>query len=74
MAKWIIENENEIGEAIAKGICNADRKTYIDNSESNMVKEIKYIVQAGAFTDLKNAKTLVSRLAENGFESIIKEI
>ena len=71
MAKWIIENEKEIGETIAKGICNADVKPYIENSESNIVK---YIVQAGAFTDLQNAKTLVNRLVENGFEAIIKEM
>lgn len=74
LAKWIIEHIKEIGETIAKGICSADGKSYIDNSESNIVNKIKYIVQAGAFSDLQNARTLVSHLAENGIDAIIKEI
>ena len=40
LAKWIVENVDVIGEAIAKGFCDADNKDYIGPNGDNISSEI----------------------------------
>lgn len=70
LAKWIVEHANELGEAIAKGICNGDGKTYQGHVSAGT---IKYTVQVGAFSSRKNAENLVDQLKSKGFDAFIKE-
>lgn len=68
LAKWIINNTDKIGEAICKGICKADGKTY-KAPEQPKPAEDAYIhkVQIGAFKDPKNAQKLEKELEKKGY-------
>ena len=75
LAKWIVENVTNIGEAIAKGICEADGKEFQEKVKTETEKkEPKYVVQAGAFSDYNNAKKQAEALRKAGFSAIIKDI
>lgn len=68
-AKWIIENIEKIGAAIAKGILNYFGIKYIvPNTESN---NIFYRVIVGSYADKDNAEKRVEELKEAGFDSFI---
>ncbi len=74
---WIRNNITNIGEAIAKGMCNYFGVTYKAPSntpskpETGDTKKL-YYVQAGAFSSKANADAMVSKLKKAGFDAIIK--
>ena len=59
VAKWIVENTEAIGEAIAKGICNHFGMKYVEKPKP--VKPI-YRVQVGAFENKADADALAAVL------------
>ena len=59
VAKWIIENVEDIGEAIAKGICNHFGVKYVEKPKP--VKTV-YRVQVGAFENKADADALAALL------------
>ena len=67
---WIDSHIKEIGEAIARGICKADGKSFLDGSK----KETKYKVQVGAFVNRKNAEKMKAELNGKGYEAFIVEV
>ena len=47
-AKWIVENVNNIGKAIARGMCTAEGKTFVESETTTPSKNyIEYTVQSG---------------------------
>ena len=74
LAKWIIDHTTEIGEAIAKGYCKADGKTYkaASSGSASTSGKVKYYVQCGAFSDKKNADALAEKLKKDGYDVFIK--
>jgi N-acetylmuramoyl-L-alanine amidase len=69
-AKWIIENIEKIGIAIAKGILNYFGIKYIvPNTASN--ENIFYRVVVGSYADKDNAEKRVEELKKAGFDSFI---
>lgn len=75
LAKWIVENVAAIGEAIARGICEADGKTFVEEQKAETTQDggTLYRVQCGAFKSKENAENLVAKLKAAGFDAIIKE-
>lgn len=75
LAKWIVANVNKIGEAIAKGICKADGKSYIKEkpAAAPAKKDTIYRVQVGAFSEKKNAEAMEKKLKKDGYSTIVKE-
>lgn len=76
LAKWIVEHTTDLGEAIAKGMCTAEGKTYkaassSSSSGSNNNGGKLYRVQVGAFKEKANADKLVSDLKKKGFDAFI---
>lgn len=64
---FIIKNTKQIGEAIAKGICDYYKVKY-------PVEEKKlYRVQVGAYAERENAEACVKKLKSKGFEGVIVE-
>lgn len=59
VAKWIIENTEAIGEAIAKGICNYYGVKFVEKPQP--VKPV-YRVQVGAFENKADADALAAAL------------
>lgn len=72
IAKWLIENPSTVGEAFAKGVCKAFGVTYkapsSGGSASTNNGKIIYRVQAGAFSDKKNAENYLKKLQSAGFK------
>ena len=66
-AKWIIEHVKEIGESIAKGICNYLGVRFVE-AESNTF----YQVITGSFKNKANAEQRVKELKNKGFDSFIQ--
>ena len=64
-AKWIIENTNAIGEAIARGICD-----YF-NIEYKKPAKLLYRVQVGAYSVKANADKMLDKLLKAGFSGFI---
>lgn len=77
-AKWIIENTAEIGEAIAKGICNYFKVAYkktatVTEKPSEALQDGEYYqVVTGSFKNKKYAEQRVKELAAKGFDSFIQ--
>lgn len=69
-ALWIIDNTEQIAEAICKGICNHYGVAYVGPIMEPMTKTL-YRVQLGAFANLDNAEALQERLTEKGFPGSI---
>lgn len=76
---WIRNNINNIGEAIAKGMCNYFKVTYKAPSASSQSTTNEqastgklYYVQTGAFSNKANADTMKEKLKKAGFDAIIK--
>ena len=61
-AKWIVENTEAIGEAIAEGICAHYNVTY---------QRRLYRVQVGAYVNINNAKKMLATLEAAGFDAFI---
>ena len=68
IAKWLIENTEEIGEAICEGICNYYGVKYIVPSKAI------HRVQVGAFRSVENANNMLKKLKKAGFNGIIVTI
>lgn len=71
---FIRTHTKEIGEAIAKGICDyygVKPKEAAKPASASTVKEPMYIVQAGAFKVKANAEAYVKQLKKAGFDAII---
>lgn len=69
-AKWIINNTQKIGEAIAKGVCNYYGVKYVAPEPVKI-----YRVQVGAFTVKKNAENQLKKLKAAGFnDAFIVEV
>lgn len=72
-AKWIVEHTKEIGDAIAKGICNFYGVAFVPETPPKAEEpKVLYRVQCGAFSKKENAEALVSKLKAAGFDAIIK--
>ena len=75
---FIRKNTKQIGEAIAKGICDyygvstEEKKTETKKENNASSKdETLYSVQVGAFSNKKNAQSYVEKLKKSGFNGII---
>lgn len=72
LAEWIIGHTDEIGTAIAKGMCRADRKSYIE--EPDGTPKVFYRVQVGAFYEKKYAEATAQKLSKDGYNPLIVEV
>lgn len=74
-AKWIVNNMRNIGEAIAKGYCKAEGKTYKSGSNADEGTShesgVLWRVQVGAYKGSKNASARAEQLRKRGFESYV---
>ena len=75
-AKWIIENTEQIAEAICKGICNHYGVKYIAPAVEavpapDAEKEYIYRVQVGAYAKKSGAEKMLANLRAAGFDGII---
>lgn len=59
LANWIVKHTDNIGKAIAKGVCKADGINIDDEAE--VENRALYKVQAGAYTKKENAEFQVAR-------------
>lgn len=75
VAKWIVENVEEIGEAIAKGICNYYGVAYKTAEAAKPAETPKpiYRVQVGAFSVKRNAERLRDELKGRGYSAFVVE-
>lgn len=68
----ILENIEQFAVAITKGLLSYyDMQYYADKSNSIPLNQVLFKVQVGAYKDENNAKKMVERLKELGFNSII---
>lgn len=65
IAKWLIENPQIVGEAFAKGVCQAYGVTYQAPASNT---KILYRVQLGAFEKKENAEALLKKVKAAGFQ------
>ena len=72
-AKWIIDNVEKIGEAIAKGVCNYYGVKYVAAKATTTTATTGkiYRVQVGAFSKKENAEKLKKELEAKGYDTII---
>lgn len=75
VAKWIVEHTTEIGEAIAKGICNYLGVSFKEPKQpKNQTSGATiYRVQVGAYTQKANAEKMLESLKKNGYKGFIVE-
>jgi N-acetylmuramoyl-L-alanine amidase len=72
-AKWIVENENAIAEAILHGICDYFSVAYKPLAAAPAA-DVLYKVQVGAFAVKANADKLMQELKSKGYNPfIVKE-
>lgn len=75
VAKWIIEHTTDIGEAIAKGVCNYYGVAYkAPTKASATTSSTLYRVQVGAYSVKANAENMLAKLKKAGFEGLIVEV
>ena len=74
-AKWIVEHTVDIGEAIARGICDYFGVTFKapEKPKPAATTDKLYRVQVGAFAVRANAEKMLRRLKDAGFEGYIRE-
>lgn len=76
-AKWIVEHIQELGEAVALGICNFMGREFVepesgeDDAERGD-KETLYYVQIGAFKVKANAEAYMRKAIADGYGAFIK--
>lgn len=72
-AKWIVNNMKGIAEAIVKGYCKADNKTYKAESSTSATSGTSglYKVQIGAFQKKSNAEALGEKASKCGYNVYI---
>lgn len=74
IAKWLINNAKNVGEAIARGVCKAYGVKYVSENGTSQATNKIYRVQVGAFTSKSNAQAYAEKLKKAGFtDTIIKE-
>jgi N-acetylmuramoyl-L-alanine amidase len=74
-AKWIIEHTDDLGKAIATGVCKAEGVTLKSASTASATTGSKlYRVQVGAFSVKENADAYLEKLKKAGFEGFIVEV
>ena len=78
VAKWIVENTTEIGEAIAKGLCKYLGVKFVPAQTQKPAEEPKadtgdvlYRVQVGAFSVRANADRMLEKLKAAGFAGFV---
>ena len=74
LAKWIIDHVDELGEAIVKGVCKADGKTYKAEQPPAPKSDVFYRVQVGAFNEKANAEAMAKKLEKAGYDTIVTEV
>lgn len=78
-AKWIVEHTADIGEAIARGICDYFGVTYKAPEQPKPAQPAKvaegklYRVQVGAFASRANAERMLAKLKTAGFDGFVRE-
>ena len=74
-AKWIVEHTVDIGEAIARGICDYFGVTFKEKEQPKpaAAADKLYRVQVGAFAVRANAERMLAKLKAAGFEGYIRE-
>ena len=73
-AKWIVEHTVDIGEAIARGICDYFGVAFKEKEQPKPAATDKlYRVQVGAFAVRANAERMLAKLKAAGFEGYIRE-
>ena len=70
-ARWIIEHTQQIGEAVARGICRYFGVAYAPAPEPE--GGMLHRVQVGAYAVRANAERMLARLRTAGFEGFITE-
>lgn len=76
-AKWIVEHTTDIGEAIAKGLCEYLGVKYVPAKQETPKPaepdqgDTLYRVQVGAFAVRANAEKMLDRLKKAGFTGFI---
>lgn len=75
-AKWIVEHTDDIGEAIAAGICDYFGMKYIAPSKpaEPIEGDTLYRVQVGAFKVRENAERYRDKLREMGISAFIVKV
>lgn len=72
---WIDNNTDALGKAIAKGVCQAEGKSFTDatiiSKPSASESTGLYKVQVGAFSEKKNAEGIVKKLKAKGFDGYV---
>ena len=73
-AKWIVEHIVELGEALARGICNYMGKEFVEPKQNDAGddKETLYYVQIGAFKVKANAEAYMRKAIADGYGAFIK--
>ena len=75
LAQWIIDHVEDLGEAICKGVCRADGKTYIAKEQPKPAPaNVFYRVQVGAYNEYANAVKMQDELKSKGYNPIIVEV
>lgn len=78
-AKWIVEHTEDIGEAIARGICDYFGVTFKAPEQPKPAEpetpttDKLYRVQVGAFANRDNAEKMLQRLKAAGFDGFIRQ-
>ena len=68
LAKWVVENVENIGEAIAKGFCNGVGVKYTGKPD---ITGKLYRVQVGAFSKRENAEKMRDSLKAKGYDCFV---
>lgn len=76
-ARWIVEHTTDIGEAIAKGLCEYLGAAYVPKEAPKPAEPAQgdtlYRVQVGAFAVRANAEKMLDRLKKAGFTGFVVE-
>lgn len=68
---WLYERLGDLAAKVTTQL-NHKEETPKEDTEEVVHKEIKYYVQTGAYSELKNAENMVAKLKAAGFNAIIK--
>ena len=73
-AEWIVQHIVELGEAVARGICNYMGREFVEPKQgyAGEDKETLYYVQIGAFKVKANAEAYMRKAIANGYGAFIK--
>lgn len=78
VAKWLINNTEAIGEAIAKGICDYFGVKFVEKPvekkeepKAEKKEEVLYRVQVGAYATKANALAMQKKLKADGYNAVI---